>query len=141
MYMRIYNNQLIKVFTGDDLNSSEIISELKGRNSAGFTFKDKNKNITFYDIDRISARDLQLVIRKSKTATIAIKLNESEIVDYFYIVAKVELMEHNVQECSQEELFDWMRASIDSGILNSVVWESSKLKVINRLLEQGIVII
>ena len=140
MYMRIYNNKLIKVFTGDDLNSSEIISTLKGRTSAGFTFRDKDKNIVFYDVDKISAKELQLLIRKAKTATVAIELNEDEVIDYFYMVAKVQLVEHNVKECSLEELFTWMNSSIDSGILNSVVWKSSKSKVINKLLEDGIVV-
>jgi len=140
MYMRIYNNQLIKVFTGEDLNSSEIISELKGRSSAGFTFRDKEKNITYYDIDKISAKELQLLIRKAKTATIAIKLDEDEVVDYFYMVAKVQFVEHNLKECSLEELVAWMKSSIDSGILNSVVWENSKPKVINQLLEQGLTV-
>ena len=140
MYMRIYNNQLIKVFTGKDLNSSEIISELKGRSSAGFTFRDKEKNITYYDIDKISAKELQLLIRKAKTATIAIKLDEDEVVDYFYMVAKVQFVEHNLKECSLEELVAWMKSSIDSGILNSVVWENSKPKVINQLLEQGLTV-
>jgi len=140
MYMRIYNNQLIKVFTGKDLNSSEIISELKGRSSAGFTFRDKEKNITYYDIDKISAKELQLLIRKAKTATIAIKLDEDEVVDYFYMVAKVQFVEHNAKECSLEELVAWMKSSIDSGILNSIVWENSKAKVINQLLEQGLTV-
>jgi len=138
--MRIYNNQLIKVFTGEDLNSSEIISELKGRSSAGFTFRDKEKNITYYDIDKISSKELQLLIRKAKTATIAIKLDEDEVVDYFYMVAKVQFVEHNLKECSLEELVAWMKSSIDSGILNSVVWENSKPKVINQLLEQGLTV-
>ena len=140
MYMRIYKNQLIKVFTGKDLNSSEIISELKGRNSAGFTFRDKEKNIIFYDIDEISARELQLVIRKAKTATIAVKLDESEIVDYFYMIAKVQFVEHNIKECSLKELVSWMKSSIDSGILNSVVWKSNKSKVISQLLEHGLTV-
>ena len=138
--MRIYNNQLIKVFTGEDLSSSEIIGELKGRTSVGFTFKDKKKNLTFYDIDKISAKELQLVIRKAKTATIAIMLEEDEVVDYFYMIAKVQLVERNATECSQEQLFAWMKSSTDSGILNSVVWKSSKSKVINQLLDHGFVV-
>jgi len=135
--MRIYNNQLVKVFTGKDLNSSEIISELKGRNSVGFTFRDNKQNITFYDIDKVSSKELQLFIRKAKTATIAIKLDEEEVIDYFYMVAKVQFVEHNVKECSLDELVFWMRSSIDSGIVNSIVWENSQSKVINRLLEYG----
>ena len=138
--MRIYNNQLIKVFTGEDLRSSEVISELKGRNPAGFTFRDKNKNIIFYDIDEISAKELQLMIRNAKTATIAIELEEDEVIDYFYMVAKVQLVEHGVNECTQEELFNWMNSSIDSGIFKSGVWEKSKSKVLSRLREQGIII-
>ena len=140
MYMRIYNNQLIKVFTGEDLKSSEVISELKGRNPAGFTFRDKNQNIIFYDIDKISAKELQLMIRKAKSATIAIELDEEEVIDYFYMVAKVQFVEHSVNECTQEELFDWMNSSIDSGIFKSEVWEKSKSKVLSRLREQGIVV-
>ncbi len=138
--MRIYNNQLIKVFTGEDLTSSEVISELKGRNPAGFTFRDKNKNIIFYDIDKISAKELQLMIRNAKTATIAIELDEDEVIDYFYMVAKVQLVEHSVKKCTQEELFDWMNSSIDAGILKSAVWENNRLKVISRLREQGIIV-
>jgi len=138
--MRIYNNQLIKVFTGDDLNTSDVISKLKGRDPAGFTFRDEKNNIVFYDIDAITAKELQLVIRKSKTATIAIKLNDEEVIDYFYIVARVQLLEHDRESCSEDELYVWMNASIDSGIVNSSVWSDAKPKVIRRLQDEGFVI-
>ena len=141
MYVRIYNNQLIKVFTGEDFNSSEVISKLKGRDPAGFTFRDKKNNIIFYDIDEITAKELQLVIRKSETATIAIQLNNKEIVEYFYVVARIQLLEHNREVCSENELYDWMNASIDSGIVNSSVWDNAKRKVIEQLREEGFVVI
>ena len=137
MYIRIYDNQLIKVFTGDDLNSSDVISKLKGRDPAGFTFRDEENNIIFYDIDEISAKELQLLIRKSETATIAIKLNSQEIIDYFYGVAMVQLLGHNRKECNEDELYSWMNASIDSGIVNSSVCKEAKPKIIQRLIEDG----
>jgi len=141
VYMRIYNNQLIKVFTGKDLNSSEVISKLKGRDPAGFTFRDKKNNIVFYDIDEISAKELQLVIRKSETATIAIKLNDEEVIDYFYVIARVQLLEHNRDGCNEDELYSWMNASIDSGIVKSSVWNRAKPKVIELLITEGFKVI
>jgi len=141
VYMRIYNNELIKVFTGEDLSSSEVISKLKGRDPAGFTFRDEKNNIVFHDIDKISAKELQLVIRKSKTATIAIKLNDVEVIDYFYVIARVELLEHNREECKEDKLYSWMNASIDSGILKSSVWDKAKPKVIEQLKKEGFIII
>ena len=92
MYTRIYNNKLVKVYTGDDLNNSEIISKLKGQNLAGFTIRDKNNKIIFYDTEKVSAKELQLFIRNLKTATVAIKMSEEEVIDYFYMIAKVILI-------------------------------------------------
>ena len=139
--MRIYNNQLIKVFTREDLVNSEVISQLKGRDPAGFTFRDKKNNIVFYDIDEITAKELQLMIRKSNTATIAIKLNSEEVIEYFYSISKIQLLEHNRAVCSENELYDWMNASIDSGIVNSSVWDDAKPKVVKKLQEEGFAVI
>jgi len=142
MYMRIYNNQLVKVFTTEDLNSSEIISKIKGREPAGFTFRDENGNIIFHNVDnKISSRELQLMIRKLKTTTIAIKLKDEEIIEYFYTIAKTQLLEHKQEEYSEKELFNWMNENIDSGILKSSVWNKSKVKVIDKLTEENFIFV
>ena len=140
MYTRIYNNQLIKVFTKEDLTSSEIISKLKGRDPAGFTFRDEKNHIVFYDIDKISAKELQLLIRKSETATIAIKLSDQEIMEYFYVIARVQIVEQNREACTESELYLWMSSSIDAGILHSSVWEEIKPKLFEQLREDGFLI-
>ena len=138
MYMRIYRNQLIKVYTQEDLKSSDIIGKLKGKEPAGFTIRDKKSGkITFYDIDEISAKELQLLIRNSTTSTIAIKLQEEEIIDYFYGVIKIAFIENNRTVCSKDELYIWMNSTIDSGIVHSTVWEDIKLKVLDMLNSKG----
>ncbi|MCK4440417.1 MAG: hypothetical protein KAU90_00330 [Sulfurovaceae bacterium] len=138
MYMRIYNNRLVKVFTTEDLNSSEIISQIKGREPAGFTFRDKNNNTIFYNVDsKISSRELQLMIRKLKTTTIAIKLTDEEIIEYFYTIAKTQLLKHTQEEYSKNELFNWMNENMDAGILKSSVWAKLKVKVFERLRADG----
>ena len=141
MYTRIYNNKLIRVYTGDDLNNSELISKLKGRDLAGFTIRDKYNNITFYDIEKVSSKELQLVIRNLKTTTIAINMSEEEIIDYFYIIAKVQLIENNRELFKESELYEWMNSSIDSGIVHSEVWNEVKDKVYLRLLKSGFTVI
>ncbi len=133
MYIRIYNNKLIRVYTGDDLNNSEIISELKGRDLAGFTIRDKNNNITFYETDKVTAKELQMLIRNLKTATIAIKMSDEEVIDYFYMIAKIQLIENNRDSFTEEELDEWMKANIDSGIVNSNVWREVKDKVYAKI--------
>ena len=133
MYTRIYNNKLVKVYTGDDLNNSEIISKLKGENLAGFTIRDKNNKITFYDTEKVSAKELQLFIRNLKTATVAIKMSDEEVIDYFYMIAKVLLIENNRESFTEDELYEWMNASIDSGIVKSRVWREVKDKVYAKL--------
>jgi len=137
MYARIYNNKLVRVYVGDDLNSSEIISKLKGRDLAGFTIRDEDNNITFYDREKVSASELQLVVRNLKRVTVAIKMSEEEIIDYFYSIAKVQLIEHNREFFKEAELYEWMNASIDSGIVHSEVWIEVKDKVYGRLLKSG----
>ena len=133
MYTRIYNNKLIKVYTGDDLKNSEIISKLKGRDLAGFTIRDEHNNITFYDAEKVSAKELQLVIRNLETATVAIPMSDEEIIDYFYVIAKVLLIENNREFFTEDELYEWMNSSIDSGIVKSEVWKEVKDKVYARL--------
>jgi len=137
MYARIYNNKLVRVYMGDDLSNSEIISKLKGRELAGFTIRDEHNNITFYDRDKVSATELQLVIRNLKTATIAIKMSDEEVIDYFYMIAKVQLIENSRDFFTENELYEWMNSTIDSGIVNSEVWTEVKYKVYARLLESG----
>ncbi len=137
MYARIYNNKLVRVYAGEDLNSSEVISKLKGRELAGFTIRDEHNNITFYDRDKVSATELQLVIRNLKTATIAIKMSDEEVIDYFYLIAKVQLIEKSRESFTENELYEWMNSTIDSGIVNSEVWMEVKDKVYARLLESG----
>ncbi|HIP51307.1 MAG TPA: hypothetical protein EYG94_04380 [Campylobacterales bacterium] len=137
MYTRIYNNQLIKVYTGEDLNNSEIVSKLKGKDLAGFTIRDKDNQIVFYDREKVSAKELQLIIRNLETSTVAIKMSEEEVMDYFYIEVKVQLIENNRESCTENELYEWMKNSIDSGIVNSSVWNELKSKVYDRLLKGG----
>lgn len=137
MYIRIYNKQLIRVYTFEDLKSSTVIGELKGKDPAGFTFRDINNNLTFYDIEEISAKELQLIIRKSTTANIAIFLSHNEKIDYFYSVAKVTLMEHNRLFFTVEELTQFMKESIDVGIVKSTVWKESMSEVLERLVSSG----
>jgi len=140
MYMRIYNNQLVKVFTTEDLSSSDIISKIKGREPAGFTYRDDNNNIIFHNIDsKISSKELQLMIRKLKTTTIAIKLTDEEVIDYFYNIAKTQILKHNREKYSEEKLFKWMSENIDAGIVKSSVWFNSQTKVLKKLKENGII--
>jgi len=140
MYMRIYNNQLVKVFTTEDLNSSDIISKIKGREPAGFTFRDSQNNIVFHNVDsKISSKELQLMIRKLKTTTIAIKLTDEEVIEYFYNIAKTQILKHNQEKYSEEKLFNWMNENIDSGIVKSSAWLNSKTKVLKKLKENGII--
>ena len=133
MYTRIYNNKLVSVYTGDDLKNSEIISKIKGRDLAGFTIRDEHNNITFYDAEKVSAKELQLVIRNLKTATVAVSMSDKEVIDYFYIIAKVLLIENNREFFTEDELYEWMNGSIDSGIVKSEVWKEVKDKVYEKL--------
>ena len=137
MYTRIYNNKLVKVYGREDLNNSEIISKLKGRDLAGFTIRDEHNNIIFYNSDKVSANELQLIIRNLKTATIAINMSDEEVIDYFYMIAKIQLIEHNRESFTEKELYNWMKSTIDSGIINSIVWEEAKDKVYKKLSENG----
>ena len=137
MYARIYNNNLVRVYSKEDLNNSEIISKLKGREVAGFTIRDKHNNIIFYDKDKVSAKELQLIIRNLDTATIAIKMSEEEVIDYFYMIAKMQLMERNRESFTEDELYEWMNSTIDSGIVKSKVWLEAKDRVYERLLDSG----
>ncbi len=137
MYTRIYNNKLVKVYSGDDLSNSKTISKLKGRELTGFTIRDEHNNIIFYDIDEISAKELQLIIRNLKTATIAIEMTKEEVIDYFYMIAKVQLIENNKEFFTEKELYNQMNSTIDSGIVNSKVWKEVKDKVYKKLSENG----
>ena len=137
MYVRVYNNELIGVYTGKDIYSSEVIGKIKGHDPAGFTIRDKNSKIIFYEIVKITGKELQLLIRKSDVATIAIKLTRDEIVDYFYSIAKIELIEHNRESYREDELFEWMNNSIDAGIMHSSIWDNVKEKLFEMLKEKG----
>jgi len=138
MYTRIYNNKLVEVYTEDDLKNSEIISKLKGRELAGFTIRDKFNNIIFYKREEVSAKELQLIIRNLKTATIAIKMSDEEVIDYFYMIAKIQLIENNREVFKESELYEWMNSAIDSGIVKSEVWLEVKNKVYEKLLKSGL---
>jgi len=137
MYTRIYNHKLIKVYTTDDLKNSEIISKLKGRDLAGFTTRDEENNIVFYERESVSAKELQLIIRNLQTVTVAIKMSEEEVVDYFYMIAKVQLIEHNRDSFKESELYEWMNATIDARIVKSNVWVEVKEKVYEKLTKSG----
>ena len=141
MYTRIYNDKLVTVYTADDLKNSEIISKLKGRDLAGFTTRDEKHNIVFYERESVSAKELQLIIRNLKTVTVAIKLSDEEVIDYFYMIAKVQLIEHNRDTFTEEELYEWMNATIDAGILKSNVWIEAKERVYEKLLKSGFTLI
>jgi len=137
MYVRVYDNSLIKVYEKEDLKSSEIIGELKGREVAGFTQRDSNNKIIFHDTQRVTSEELQIIIRNIETVTVAIKMNSEEISDYFYSIAKVQLIENNCYLFSEKKLDKWMRLVIDAGIVKSVVWSSYKKEVYGRLLQSG----
>ncbi len=140
MYMRIYDNQLIKVYSEEDLKKSDVIGKLKGRDPAGFTIRDEENNIIFHEIEEITARELQLIIRNSTKVTIAIKLREEEVIDYFYEIAKMQFETAQRESCTQEELFECMNATIDAGIMRSDVWEDAKAKVMAKLLSEGFIV-
>ena len=137
MYTRIYNCKLVRVYTEDDLKNSEIISKLKGRDLAGFTIRDEDNNIIFYEREKVSSKELQLIIRNLKTVTIAIKMSEKEVIDYFYMIAKIQLIENNQEAFKESELFEWMNSTIDAGIVKSNVWLEKKEKVYERLSKGG----
>lgn len=137
MYARIYNNRLVKVYGGEDLNSSEIISKLKGRDLAGFTIRDRDGDIQFYDREVVSSSELQMIIRNLKTVIVAIKMSDDEVVEYFYTVAKAQLIEHNRDSFGESELYEWMNSVIDSGIVKSSIWLNVKEEVYRRLSESG----
>jgi len=137
MYTRIYNHKLVKVYTTDDLKNSEIISKLKGRDLAGFTTRDEENNIIFYERESVSAKELQLIIRNLQTVTVAIKMSEEEVIDYFYMIAKVQLIEHNRDAFKEAELHEWMNATIDARIVKSNVWLEVKEKVYEKLAKSG----
>jgi len=137
MYIRVYNHRLVRVYSGEDLNSSEIISKLKGRDLAGFTIRDKDGNINFYDRDKISSVELQMIIRNLKTVTVAINMGDDEVIDYFYKIAKDKLIEHNRDFFNESELYEWMNATIDSGIIKSEVWREVKNELFLKLQKEG----
>ncbi len=137
MYVRVYNNRLIKVYSGEDLKSSEMISKLKGRGLAGFTIRDRDGDIQFYDREVVSSSELQMIIRNLKTVTVAIKMSDDEVIDYFYTIAKLQLIEHNRDSFRENELYEWMNAVIDSGIIKSSIWQNVKDNVYFRLSESG----
>lgn len=137
MYIRVYNHKLVRVYSGEDLNNSEIISHLKGRDLAGFTVRDKDGNINFYDRDKISSVELQMIIRNLKTVTVAITMREEEVIDYFYKIAKDKLIEHNRDFFNESELYEWMNATIDSGIIKSDIWRDIKDELFLKLLRDG----
>ncbi len=140
MYMRIYNDQLIKVYSAEDLKNSDVIGKLKGRDPAGFTIRDEENNIIFQEIEEISSKELQLIIRNSTKVTIAIKLREDEVIEYFYNVAKSAFSTHDRKSCTPEELYEWMNASIDAGIMRSDVWDETEPKILEKLLHEGFIV-
>ncbi|SFV61438.1 hypothetical protein MNB_SV-14-552 [hydrothermal vent metagenome] len=64
-------------------------------------------------------------------------MSDEEVIDYFYLIAKVQLIEKSRDFFTESELYEWMNATIDSGIVNSQVWLEVKDKVYERLLESG----
>ena len=141
MYTRIYNRKLVRVYTEDDLKNSEIISKLKGRDLADFTIRDEDNNIVFYEREEVSAKELQLIIRNLKTVTVAIKMSDEEVIDYFYMIAKIQLIENNRESFKESELYDWMNSTIDARIVKSNVWLEVKDKVYERLFKSGFMLV
>ncbi len=137
MYVRVYNHKLVKVYSEEDLNSSDMISTLKGRNLAGFTIRDEEGNVIFYDGDVISSVELQMIIRNLNRVTVAINMSDEEVLDYFYEIAKDKLMENGRNVFNETELYEWMNATIDSGILKSEVWRDVKDELFLKLLMDG----
>jgi len=127
----------VRVYTKDDLKNSEIISKLKGRDLAGFTIRDENNQIVFYEREKVSSKELQLIIRNLKTVTVAIKMSENEVIDYFYMITKVQLIEHNRDAFKESELHEWMNLAIDAGIVKSNIWLEVKEKVYEKLSKSG----
>jgi len=140
MYYRIYNNQLIKVYERVDLANSEVVSQLKDKNLAGFTIRNKNNEIIFYDSEKVSAKELQLLIRNLDTATIALIMSKKEIEDYFYLEVKVQFIEYNRKRCTDSELHEWLKKSMDARIAKSKVWRDVKKEVYKRLKNSGFLV-
>ena len=60
-------------------------------------------------------------------------MSDEEVIDYFYMIGKVLLIENNRESFTEDELYEWMNASIDSGIVKSRVWREVKDKVYAKL--------
>jgi len=135
--MRMYNDELVSVYISEDLKNSDIIGKLKGRDSAGVTIIDGDE-VTYCDIKTISSKELQLIIRNSTKATIAIKLEDEEILEYFCEVAVKEIASHPQESFDEKTLFEWMNRTLDAEIVYSYIWKSYQPKVIDCLKQRGV---
>ena len=139
MYMRMYNDELVSVYISEDLKNSDIIGKLKGRDSAGVTIIDGDE-VTYCDIKTISSKELQLIIRNSTKVTIAIKLEDEEILEYFCDVAMTEIANHPTESLDEKALFEWMNRTLDAEIVYSYIWKSYQPKVIAFLKQKGLLV-
>jgi len=130
--MRIYNNQLVCVYNEEDLENSEIIGKIKGRDVLGFSIRD-SAEMLHYEIDKIDASALQLIIRNRKNVTIALKMSEDEIVAYFYEII-YKLCEGKSQKyCKEMNIDECINQEIDAGIAKSEVFYGVRSKVLKML--------
>jgi len=137
MYLRIYKQKMVQVYEEEDLRNSEIIGKIKGRYALGFSIREDGQ-IIYYDIGEISAKELQLIIRHTKTVTIAIEMLEDEIVDYFYDLISRLCLDKPESCCDEESIDECIIQEIDSGIVKSQAFYDIRPKVIDRLRESDI---
>ena len=132
MYMRIYNNQLVCVYSEEDLENSEIIGKIKGRDVLGFSIREQDEFL-HYEIEKIDAKALQLIIRNRENVTIALKMSESEIIDYFYEILYSLCSKKDKNCCDEENIDRCINQEIDSGIAKSDVFYRVRPNVLEKL--------
>jgi len=132
VYMRIYNNQLVCVYSEEDLENSEIIGKIKGRDVLGFSIRESSE-ILHYEIEKINASALQLIIRNRESVTIALKMSEEEIIDYFYEIVYRLCSKKSKKCCDEDHIDECLTLEIDAGIAKSEVFYKVRSKVIIRL--------
>jgi hypothetical protein len=130
--MRIYNEQLVCVYSEEDLENSEIIGKIKGRDVLGFSIREQD-DFLHYEIEKIDAKALQLIIRNRENVTIALKMSEDEIIDYFYEIVYKLCSENAPSCCDEENIDECINQEIDSGIAKSEVFYAVRSKVLDKL--------
>ena len=130
--MRIYNNQLVCVYSEEDLENSEIIGKIKGRDVLGFSIREQDEFL-HYEIEKIDAKALQLIIRNRENVTIALKMSEDEIIDYFYKIVYNLCSGDSPSCCDEEHIDECINQEIDSGIAKSEVFYGVRSRVLEKL--------